>query len=282
MFRTSARVSALFISASLLVTTAAQAIEVGKPATTAAPVLAAQDDSGRGGGILGNIFGCQASGSKQEIGAAIGGIAGGLLGNRIAGRNSRTLGTVLGGVLGAAGGSILGCKLQKNDRTKAERALQTAVETNQSQSWDNPETGNSGRVDIGQSGNGIALSDLKFASGVEPAESYQKVGSAFVTSGAANIRSAPGTGATVLGKLAAGQTVWVPASVAGAPWMLISSGGIGQGYVSSGLLKRAANATAAAGCKSVRQTVSTANGATETETLQACKDASGQWVVSRV
>lgn len=282
MFRTNPRVSALFISLSLVIVPAAQAIEVGRTATQPAPVLSAQDEGSRGGGVLGNIFGCQASGSKQEIGAAIGGIAGGLLGNRIAGRKSRTLGTVIGGVIGAAGGSILGCKLQKNDRAKAERALETAVETNQSQSWENPETGASGRVDISQSASGAALSDLKFANGVEPAESHQKVGSAFTTSGVANIRSAPGTAAPVIGKLAAGQTVWVPASVVGAPWMLISSGGVGQGYVSSALLRPAPTTTTAAGCKSVRQTVSTANGATESETLQACKDASGQWVVSRV
>jgi len=247
--------------------------------------LAAQDDGERrsgGGGVLGNIFGCQASGSKQEIGAAIGGVAGGLLGNRIAGRNSRTLGTLLGGVLGAAGGSVLGCKLQKNDRAKAERALENAVATNQSQSWENPETGASGRVEVGQSASGAALSDIKFANGVEPAEGYDRVNGAFVSTGSANIRSAPGTNAKIIGRLSSGQNVWVPASVSGSPWMLISNAGVGQGYVSSALLKRAAINTAAAGCKSIRQTVSTASGATESENLQACKGKDGQWVVTRV
>jgi uncharacterized protein YgiM (DUF1202 family) len=189
---------------------------------------------------------------------------------------------VLGGVLGAAGGSVLGCKLQKNDRAKAERALENAVATNQSQSWENPETGASGRVEVGQTASGAALSDIKFANGVEPASGYDRVGGAFVSTSAANIRSAPATDAKIIGKLASGQNVWVPAAVSGSPWMLISSGGVGQGYVSSALLKRAAVNTVAAGCKSIRQTVSTASGATESENLQACKDKNGQWVMTRV
>lgn len=277
--------AALAAAACLLSATAANAIEAGKTVAAQAPVLAVQDEGeprSGGGGFLGNIFGCQASGSKQEIGAAIGGIAGGLLGNRIAGRNSRTLGTVLGGVLGAAGGSVLGCKLQRNDRAKAERALENAVATNQSQSWENPETGASGRVEVGSAASGAALTDLKFANGVEPADGYDRVNGAFVSTAAANIRSAPGTDAKIIGKLGAGQNVWVPAAVSGTPWMLISNAGVGQGYVSSALLKRAAINTAAAGCKSIRQTVSTASGATESENLQACKDKNGQWVVTRV
>ena len=284
MFKSTNHAMALFAGAALLLgANGANAIEAGKVQAATAPVLAAQDDGGRrSGGFLGNIFGCQASGSKQEIGAAIGGVAGGLLGNRIAGRGSRTLGTVIGGVIGAAGGSVLGCKLQRNDRQKAERALEDAVATNTSQSWKNPETGASGRVDVGQTASGAALSDLKFANGVEPASGYDKVGGAFVSTSAANIRSAPGTNAAVLGKLSAGQTVWVPASVSGTPWMLISRDGIGQGYVSSALLKRAATSTAAAGCKSIRQTVSTPGAGSESENLQACKDKDGLWVVTRV
>jgi uncharacterized protein YgiM (DUF1202 family) len=284
MFKTTNRSAVTIAACALLLgATSAHAIEAGKTVAAQAPVLAAQDDGERrgGGGFFGNIFGCQASGSKQEIGAAVGGVAGGLLGNRIAGRNSRTLGTVLGGVLGAAGGSILGCKLQKNDRAKAERALENAVATNQSQSWENPETGASGRVEVGQVASGAALSDIKFANGVEPAGGYDRVNGAFVSTTSANIRSAPTTDAKIIGKLASGQNVWVPASVSGSPWMLISSGGVGQGYVSSALLKRAAINTAA-GCKSIRQTVSTANGTTESENLQACKDKNGQWVMTRV
>jgi surface antigen len=278
-------VSLCALSALMVGTAPAGAIEVGKTPAAQSEVLAAQDEGERrsGGGVLGNIFGCEARGSKQEIGAGIGGVAGGLLGNRIAGRGSRTLGTLLGGALGAAAGSVLGCKLQKNDQVKAERALERAVATNQSQTWQSEESGASGRVDVSQPANDVAFSDLKFARGVEPANGYSKVGGAFVSTSTANIRSAPGTNAPILGKLSAGQSVWVPVSVKGTPWLLISNNGVGQGYVSSALLKRApASNVAASNCKLVTQTIAVPGAREEAETYQACKGADGQWAMTRV
>jgi surface antigen len=254
-----------------------------KPAaSTTADVATSSADSAtpRKGGLLGGIFGCSASGNTQTIGTVAGGALGAVLGNRIAGSGSRTLGTIIGGALGAAGGSLVGCKLQQRDRDRAERAAQTAVQTGQSQEWRNDETGASGRVDVANAG-GMTLADLKFADGVEPASGFVKVGDSYAASAAANIRSAPGTSAAVRGKLASGQRVWVPASVKGQPWMLISDNGVGQGYVSSALLKRATN-VAASNCKMVTQTVAVPGEAEQAETFQACKGKDGNWVMTRV
>jgi surface antigen len=252
-------------------------------AQTQTPVLAAQDSGSRGsGGFLSGIFGCAAEGNKQTIGAIAGGAIGGLLGNRIAGRGSRTLGTIVGGALGAAGGSALGCKLQKNDQAKAEQAMEKAVVTGKDQSWQSAETGASGKVEVGQAAlAGAGLADMKLASGVEPASGYSKVGGTFVSTAAANIRSAPGTGSKIVGRLATGQRVWVPASVQGAPWYLVSDQNVGQGYVSNALLKREASATAS-NCKMVKQTVDVPGSDPASETYQACKGADGQWVMTRV
>ena len=249
--------------------------------TTSTTTSATADSVGepRRGGLLGGIFGCSASGNGQTIGAVGGGVLGAVLGNRIAGSGSRTLGTVIGGALGAAAGSAIGCKLQKNDRDRAERAAQRAVQTGQGQTWKNEETGASGRVDVANA-NGVALGDLKFADGVEPASGYTKVANSFTAASAANIRSAPGTNATVRGKLVAGQRVWVPAAVKGQPWMLIAENGVGQGYVSAPLLKRATD-VAASSCKMVTQTVAVPGEAEQAETYQACKGKDGQWVMTR-
>ncbi len=244
-------------------------------ATMPAPV-AAQRSPGLG------IFGCASSGGKQVGGAVIGGVLGGFLGNRIAGRGSRTLGTVLGGAAGAAAGSALGCRLQQNDRLKAERAVEAAVATNQTQTWQSDETGASGRVEVSGAPHGSSLGDLRLGASVEPADNYTKVGRAYVTTASANVRSRPGTDGMVLGKLPSGTRVWVPASVAGAPWYLISDNGVGQGYVSNALLKPAVETTAASGCKMVRQTINLPNEGSSSETYQACKGADGAWVMTRV
>ncbi len=243
-------------------------------------VATAATDNGGKRGFLGGIFGCQADGNKQTIGTIAGGVLGGFLGNRIAGRGSRTLGTILGGALGAAAGSAVGCKLQKNDQAKAERAVEEAAATGKDQTWSSDETGASGTVKVAGAEGG-ALSGIKLASGVEPASGYAKVASAFIASGNANVRSRPGTDGKIVGTLASGTRVWVPASVSGQPWYLISDAGIGQGYVSNALLKKVTN-DMASGCRVVKQTISQPGAAAESETLQACKDKDGQWVMTRV
>ncbi len=269
---------------SLLFTgTMARAIDATPKTVGTTPTMQAADTGGgRKVAGIGGIFGCSADGNKQTIGAVAGGALGGLLGNRIAGHGSRTLGTLLGGALGAAAGSALGCKLQKNDQNKAERALEQAVLTGKDQDWQSDETGASGRVEIGQDIRGVDLANLRLAAGVEPAEGYTKVASAYISTASANIRSAPGTGSRILGQLATGQRVWVPAAVKGQPWVLVSDQGVGQGYVSAPLLKRAMNATTTNGCRIVKQTVSQPGAAEETETLQACKGTNGEWTLTRV
>ena len=230
-----------------------------------------------GGGLLGNIFGCSSGGNSQIIGAVAGGALGGLIGSKVKG----TVGTLLGGALGAAAGSAIGCKLQKNDRMRAERAAQAAVASNQSQTWRNDETGASGRVEVAAA-NSVALGDIKFASGVEPAAGFTKVADSYTATSAANIRSAPGTTGTVLGKLAPGQRVYVPASVKCQPWMLVAEGGVGQGYVSTPLLRRATAVASASNCKIVKQSVAVPGESEATESYHACKGKDGQWTMTRV
>jgi len=254
--------------------------------TSAAPTSnspGAATNSGSGGGFLGGILGCSAEGGKQGTGAVIGGVVGAVLGNRIAGRGSRTLGTLLGGALGAAAGSAVGCKLQKNDRDKAERAAQDALETGQDQSWSNADTGASGHVAVTDASatTGPALAGLKFADGVEPAGNFSKVGDSFTTRTAINLRSGPSTAAKVRGTLPAGMRVWVPAQVTSQPWMLVAERGVALGYVSSSLLTRSAT-VATSNCKMVTQSVSVPGETEQSESYRACKGSDGAWTMTRV
>ncbi len=278
----SMRFAALAASTALLAAAPANAIDPNAARTTSTPVMAAADDGQTGrSGFLSGIFGCAADGNKQTGTTIVGGVLGGVLGNRIAGRGSRTLGTLIGGALGAAAGGAIGCKLQKTDQAKAERAMEDAVATGKDQSWTNPETGASGQVDVADSARAAGIGDLRFASGVEPASGYSKVGAAYTATAAANIRSRPGTDGKVMGRLTPGQRVWVPASVSGAPWYLLSDNGQGQGYVSNALLKREATQTASA-CRMVTQTVEAPGSGNASETYQACKGNDGNWTMTRV
>lgn len=246
----------------------------------AAPTAVAQDGKVAG---VGGIFGCSASGDSQEIGAGVGAVLGGFLGNRIAGRGNRIIGTVLGGALGAAAGSAVGCKLQKNDREKAERAVQDAVLTGKDQSWTNAETGASGTVEVDGDMSGAALADVKFGNGIDPAAQFRGVNAAYVATSTANIRQSPSTSSPIRGKIASGQRVWVPAQVSGQPWYLVSDGGVAQGYVSAPLMKRAvATQIAANNCRVVTQTVNVPGEGEQSEKMQACKGSDGNWSMTRV
>jgi len=239
---------------------------------------AAQPAAANKSGFLGGIFSCSAHGNKQTIGAAVGGVAGGVLGNVVLKKN-RTLGTIGGAALGAAAGSAIGCKLQKNDQAKAERAAQQALITNRTQTWRNADTGATGSASIASSG-GIA--GLSFADGVQPVSSYTNVGATYVASSAgANVRSAPSKSATVLTKLDPSQSFYVPAGVKGQPWLLYAQDGIAQGYVATTTVHRSPVTAAAGGCRLVKNTVNTPGETPQIETLKACKDSSGQWVMSQ-
>lgn len=277
----SSRIAALAAMPALLFSST-QALAIDPLQINAAPAVArvtpAAQTAPRRNSL--GIFGCTADGNKQTAGAVVGGLLGGFLGNRIAGRGSRTLGTVIGGALGAAGGSALGCKLQKDDQAKAEQAMETALASGQNQSWENTQSGASGAVEVSSVQPATSLAGLKFAPGVEPWGGYEKVGATFMSSMTANLRSKPGLDGRVIGQVPAGARVWVPASVQGAPWYLISDNGVAQGYVSNALLQRTDVGTGT--CKTVKQTISLPDGAPESETYQACPDKTGQWVLTRV
>ncbi|WP_217373613.1 SH3 domain-containing protein [Sphingopyxis terrae] len=196
------------------------------------------------------IFGCPASGSKQTIGAVAGGAVGGLLGNRVIGGN-RAVGTVVGGALGAAAGSWIGCKLQINDRRRAEAALAKAASENRTQQWSNPETGSSGSATpISTTG----LAGLRFPSTVQPIDQFDIRAGSFIPNVNANLRAGPTTNAAIVGQLARNQAVSVVAGAANSPWLLVAQDGVARGYVAENLLVRQPG-TSAEGCRLIRQTI---------------------------
>ena len=227
-------------------------------------------------GLLSNVFGCDAPGSKQIIGAAAGGALGGLIGNRVV-KGSRAIGTIGGAAIGASAGSWLGCKLQRNDQRRAQQAAENAASQNAAQQWSNPDTGASGTA-TPIAGQGLA--GLNFPKGITPASEYTDTSGLFTTAARTNLRSGASQTSPTVGVLNAGEKVIVSAGVANSPWMLVSSNGVARGYVSSTLLRRAAQQSAS-GCRYVRQTISTPANGVSAETLKACPDSNGSWVLSK-
>lgn len=142
------------------------------------------------------VTGCSAPGGKQEVGAVVGAVVGGLIGNKVGGRQPG-LETVVGAGAGAAAGSAIGCEMQKN------RVQHSGTYTR----------------------NGYRLS-----SDVAPA-SYSRIGQTFVATTGVNLRAAPTTRSSRVGRLRAGERFQALAHVRGSDWILVGQGGVGVGYV---------------------------------------------------
>jgi hypothetical protein len=144
------------------------------------------------------VVGCSAPGGKQEGGAVIGALLGGFVGNQVGGRHA-TGETVAGAALGAAAGSAIGCEAQK------DRA------------------GKQGATTYKRNG-------YRLYSNVQPA-SYSKIGQTFAAESGVNLRAAPTTNSSRVGRLQAGERFQALAAVRGTDWILVGHNGVGVGYV---------------------------------------------------
>jgi surface antigen len=283
-----AKLLATVAACSLIATTVAAQTT---PAQSAAPAPATSQPA-----FLPGVFGCTASGGKQEVAAVIGGVIGGYAGSRIS-KENRTLGTVLGAALGAGAGAWLGCQMQKSDLEKAQAAAEKAIAEGRNQTWTNAETGSSGTVTVTSAAAPVApaLSGVRFANGVTPEPAFAaQSGGAFTATGTANLRAGASTATPVVGRLTRGQDVEVAAMVAGKPWALVRQGDVATGYVSTGLLRakpavtpRTQTASAPAGldangCRMVTEQVNLRDSGTTTTQYKACRMPDGAWELTRV
>lgn len=144
------------------------------------------------------VVGCSAPGGKQEGGAVIGALVGGFIGNQVGGRNAAGE-TVAGAALGAAAGSAIGCEAQKDRATK-------------------------------QGATTYKRNGYRLYSNVQPA-SYSKIGQTFAAESGVNLRAAPTTNSSRVGRLQAGERFQALAAVRGTDWILVGRNGVGVGYV---------------------------------------------------
>ncbi|MDZ4320295.1 MAG: SH3 domain-containing protein [Phenylobacterium sp.] len=258
---------------------------------SSAPGLASAQAAGT---PLGNFFACEASGQRQETGALLGGVAGALLGSQVS-KNERALGAVVGAGLGAVAGSWIGCRMQVSEQQRVVNAVETALNTNQSQTWNDPTTGTTGRVDIinanyggGASagatfGQPTSAANLRFSGRAQPLRtSFEPTNAQYTTRNTVNLRASPAANAAVVGQLRGGQSFNVVGRVAGDRWLLVEQNGYVTGYVAEWVVQPVASGGgyASVNCKLVQQTIQPRMGRATTERYTACPDAGGGWRLS--
>jgi surface antigen len=231
---------------------------------------------------LGRLFSCEQSGQKQEGGAAVGAVLGGLLGSQIS-KNERTLGAVAGAALGAAAGSYVGCRMQSTDQARAQAATKAALEQGRNQTWSNPQTGASGRVDVLAANYGPPVSGdrFRFERGVRSYATYEAAGGEFYAPNTVNLRGSPTVSSAIVGKLSPGERFTALGSVSGGSWLLVERYGAAAGYVSAGVV-RSAGVVPTSNCRTIQTTTNVRGYGAQTERFNACRDGRGEWQLTAV
>jgi surface antigen len=231
---------------------------------------------------LGRLFACEQSGRKQEGGAAIGALVGALVGSQVS-KNERALGAVAGAALGAAAGSYVGCRMQSTDQARAQAATRAALEQGRGQSWSNPQTGASGRVEVLAESFGppIRGDRFRFAPGVQSYATYEAAGGEYYALGTVNLRRGPSASSAIVGKLASGERFTAMGSVAGGAWLLVDRFGEAAGYVSASVV-RSAGIVPTSNCRTIQTTTSVRGYGAQTERFNACRDGRGEWQLTAV
>lgn len=94
---------------------------------------------------------CQSTDTRR-VGGLAGSIAGSIGGSYLGSYLGDTVGSILGAVIGGVGGYYLGSEigghLGKDDQRRMAETSQQAYETNQTQTFTNPDTGVSGTAEV--------------------------------------------------------------------------------------------------------------------------------------
>ena len=235
---------------------------------------------------IGSLFSCDAPGQANTTGAVVGGLVGALAGSQVS-KKDRALGAAIGAGIGAAIGNSVGCRMDRNARQDAQQAFERALETGRAQTWSDPQTGATGRIEVvSQADSGprptASTGRWRFAEGVAPAVRVSSLGGTFAANGRTNVRAAPNANAAVIDRLQPGEEIWVAGAVAGG-WLAVEENGRIQGYVARSVMQARGGGSSGGGdCRRVEQTITERGQATVREQFEACRGSSGEWNLTSI
>lgn len=237
---------------------------------------------------------CKLLETKEGIGGILGAVGGNTLCHKLA-KNTKHRGLIrdICTGLGAYIGARIGKKLDEQDRAKMLATTQKSLLTGSSGSWSNRENqtrGSTKVISTSKAATPIKVKVLK--SKVKQVPPLEIIGATYVAKKASNVRGGPSTDYVVVGNLENEQAVRVVGQVKGKKWLMISEGGAGSGFVHGNLLKPAPIAEVKENkidtadvveevvaqetlCRVIENSVTLADGSTETEKLTACQGPNG-------
>jgi surface antigen len=228
----------------------------------------------------------------------VGAAAGALLGSQIGGGRGRLAAVAVGTLAGFWIGGNIGRYLSQEDRAGIAETTEKALETDQTQTWSNPETGVSTTVSVRDDENS-SYSNVSRKDRLKEAPPLELINRYHVANTNINVRGGPGTDYVILHTLARGQRVPVIGKVEGSDWYMIAEGGRGSGFLYAPLLPPAETPTlvenairdaAQSGewpqtyvvqesqCRIITQEVVLPDDRRSAHEFKACRQSDGSWV----
>jgi len=233
----------------------------------------------------------------ENVGKAVGAVAGALLGSQVGGGRGKYVGVAVGTLAGYWLGGEVGKRLSTRDQQGIASTTEQALETGETQSWQNPETGTYTKVSVADAPPPASMrTTRKPPLGQVPP--MDLINDFYVAEKNANVRGGPGTDYQILYGLKRGERVPVVGRVAGSDWLMIAEAGAGSGFVYAPLLSPVAggadgnalrlsmneqahprsHASVEPRCSTITQEVVLRDGTRDTERFTACQEDNGQWV----
>ena len=232
----------------------------------------------------------------ENVGRAVGAVAGALLGSQVGEGKGKLAAVAVGTLAGYWVGGSVGRQLSQGDRQGIAHTTQSALDSGETQTWRNPDTGVYTRVSVEDAQRGM---DPRLQPAVGQVPPLELVNAYYTAAANINVRGGPGTEYVILRRLARGERVPVVGRVVGADWYLVAEDGRGSGFVYAPLLDPSGPPLAAGNaireamarreharsyavdegrCRVITQEVVTPNGGGRTHSFRACRQADGSWV----
>ncbi len=229
--------------------------------------------------------------TNEDIGRVLGGVGGALVGSQFGGGTGKLVAVAAGAIGGMFLGGEIGKRLDPADRQGIAETRQQALDSGQTVSWNNPDSGVQSTARVTETAyrpvpetRGAKGSDVVWR--VPP---LQLIGGDYVATATSNVRGGPGTEYGVMDQLKDGEPVYVVGKVVDADWMMVARNGIGRGFVHADLLRPAdaaarvqrplstAQVAGVRECSILEQEVRLRDGTTEARRARACRTADGSW-----
>jgi surface antigen len=232
--------------------------------------------------------------TEENIGRAVGAAAGALLGSQIGGGRGKLAAVAIGTLAGYWLGGEIGRALSQRDRAGIAATTQEALETGETRTWENPDTGVYTKVSVAEAGD--VPREGRPPMGRVPA--LTPVNAWYAPESTINVRGGPGTDYMVLHQIPGGERVPVIGKVVGRDWYMIAEGGTGSGFLYAPLMTPVSGAYAPEGavraaldegglpqrwavardeCRRINQEVVLPDGRRQDHAFTACRQPDGSW-----